>query len=60
MSIFKKLSQINKDIEILEASGKIKAAEVLHKKFIKEAQVAAPANQTNYRATPNPVQQRTV
>jgi len=38
MSIFKKLSQINKDIEILEAAGKIKSAEVLHQKFIKEAQ----------------------
>jgi hypothetical protein len=60
MNKFQKLSQIIKDIEILEAAGKIKAAEILHNKFIKEAQVAAPANQTNYRATPNPVQQRTV
>jgi len=47
MSIFKKLSQINKDIEILEAAGKIKSAEVLHKKFIKEAQIVAP-NRTYY------------
>lgn len=60
MNKLQKLYQINHDIELLEDAGKIKAAEVLHKKFIKEAQVVAPANQTNYRATPNPVQQRTV
>ena len=46
MSKFKKLSQLNKDIELLEAAGKIKAAEVLHHKFIKEAQYAMPQMMT--------------
>jgi hypothetical protein len=40
MSKFQQLSQLNHDIEILEAAGKIKAATVLHNKFIKEAQLA--------------------
>lgn len=60
MSKFQKLSQINKDIELLENAGKIVAAEVLHQKFIKEAQEAPPVKQMNYRATPSPVQERTV
>jgi hypothetical protein len=42
MNKFQKLSQLNKDIELLENAGKIKAAEVLHKKFIREAQYAMP------------------
>ena len=60
MNKLQKLSQINHDIEILEAAGKIKAAEVLHKKFIKEAQVVAP-NRTNYGpSSVNPQQQNYV
>ena len=42
MNKFQKLSQLNKDIELLESAGKIKAAEVLHKKFIREAQYGMP------------------
>jgi hypothetical protein len=42
MNKFQKLSQLNKDIELLENAGKLKAADVLHKKFIKEAQYAMP------------------
>ena len=42
MNKSQKLYQISKDIEILENAGKIKAAEVLHQKFIKEAQYAMP------------------
>ena len=42
MNKFQKLSQLNKDIELLENAGKLKAADVLHKKFIKEAQFAMP------------------
>ena len=38
MNKFQKLAQLNRDIELLENAGKIKAAEVLHQKFIKEAQ----------------------
>jgi hypothetical protein len=38
MSVFKKLSSLNQDIELLESFGDIKAATILHKKFIKEAQ----------------------
>ena len=38
MSLFQKLSQINKDIVLLESFGDFKAANVLHKKFIREAQ----------------------
>ena len=43
MNKFHKLAEINRDIELLENAGKIKAAEILHKKFIKEAQFAMPA-----------------
>jgi hypothetical protein len=42
MNKFQKLAQLNRDIELLENAGKIKAAEVLHQKFIKEAQYAMP------------------
>ena len=60
MNQFLKLSQINKDIELLEDAGKIKAAEVLHKKFIKEAQAIAQ-NRTNYGpSSVNPQQQNYV
>jgi hypothetical protein len=38
MNKLQKLAQLNKDIELLEAAGKFKAAEVLQKKFVKEAQ----------------------
>ena len=38
MNKFQKLAQLNRDIELLENAGKIKAAEIMHKKFIKEAQ----------------------
>lgn len=38
MNKFQKLARLNRDIELLENAGKIKAAEVLHQKFIKEAQ----------------------
>lgn len=40
MNKFQKLAQLNRDIELLENAGKIKSAEVLHKKFLKEAQAA--------------------
>lgn len=39
MNKFQKLSQLNKDIELLEKVGKFEAAEVLQKKFVKEAQI---------------------
>jgi len=55
---FKKLKQLSNDIDLLERSGKYSAAEVLHKKFIKEAQVIN--NIQNYRARPGIVNQRTV
>jgi len=38
MNKFQKLAQLNRDIELLENAGKIKAADVLHQKFIKESQ----------------------
>jgi hypothetical protein len=38
MNKFQKLAQINRDIELLENAGKFQAAEVLQRKFIKEAQ----------------------
>ena len=55
---FKKLKQLSNDIDLLEQSGKYSAAEVLHKKFIKEAQVVN--NVQNYQARPGTVNQRTV
>jgi hypothetical protein len=42
MNKFQKLAQLNQDIELLENAGKIEAANILHKKFIKEAQYAMP------------------
>lgn len=42
MNKFQKLAQLNKDIELLENAGKIKAADILHQKFIKEAQYGMP------------------
>ena len=42
MNKFQKLAQINQDIELLENAGKIEAANILHKKFIKESQYAMP------------------
>lgn len=59
MNKFQKLSLINKDIEILETAGKIKAAEVLHQKFIKEAQVTAPVNQNRTYYGPSSVNPET-
>jgi hypothetical protein len=38
MNKFQKLAQLNKDIELLEKVGKFEAANVLQKKFLKEAQ----------------------
>lgn len=38
MNKFEKLAKLNKDIEVLENAGKFKAAEILQKKFLKEAQ----------------------
>ena len=43
MSVFKKLSSLNQDIELLESFGDIKAATILHKKFIKESQSLMPS-----------------
>ena len=42
MDKFQKLSQLSKEIQILETAGKIKSAEILHKKFIKESQYMMP------------------
>lgn len=39
MNKLQKLAQLNKDIELLEKVGKFEAAEVLQKKFVKEAQI---------------------
>jgi hypothetical protein len=39
MNKFQKLAQLNRDIELLEKAGKIKSADILHQKFIKEAQL---------------------
>jgi hypothetical protein len=55
---FKKLKELSNDIDLLEQSGKYSAAEVLHKKFIKEAQTVN--NIQNYQARPGTVNQRTV
>lgn len=38
MNKLQKLAQLNRDIELLENAGKFKAAEILQKKFVKEAQ----------------------
>lgn len=55
---FKKLKQLSNDIDLLEQSGKYTAAEVLHKKFIKEAQTVT--NVQNYQARPGDVNERLV
>lgn len=68
MNKFQKLSQLNKDIELLENAGKIKAADILHKKFIKEAQYAMPLTYNPMMFNPmmfnpmayNPMMARTV
>jgi hypothetical protein len=41
MNKLQKLAQLNKDIELLENAGKFKAAEVMQRKFLKEAQADA-------------------
>jgi len=51
-----KLKQLSIDIDLLETNGKYSAAEVLHKKFIKEAQ--AVNNVERYQARPGTVNQR--
>jgi hypothetical protein len=38
MNKFQKLAELNKDIELLEAYGKLKSASILHDKFIRVAQ----------------------
>jgi len=40
MNKFQKLAQLNQDIELLENAGKFRAAEVLQRKFLREAQAA--------------------
>ncbi len=61
MNKFQKLAQLNRDIELLENAGKIKAADILHQKFIKEAQYMMPQmmpmmmNPTMYSMMPRPV-----
>lgn len=42
MKKFAHLYQLNKEIELLENAGKLRSAEILHKKFIKEAQYMMP------------------
>jgi len=44
MNKFNKLAQLNKDIELLEAYGKLKSASILHDKFIRVAQEFYPSN----------------
>jgi hypothetical protein len=44
MNKFQKLAELNKDIELLEAYGKIKSASILHDKFIRVAQKVYPSN----------------
>jgi hypothetical protein len=41
MNNFQKLAQLSRDIELLENAGKFDAAEVLQRKFLKEAQADA-------------------
>jgi hypothetical protein len=42
MDKFQKLAQLKKDIELLENAGQIRAAEIMHQKFIKESQYMMP------------------
>jgi hypothetical protein len=44
MNKFNKLAQLNKDIDLLEANEKFKAASILHDKFIRLAQKVYPSN----------------
>jgi hypothetical protein len=44
MATHKELLRLNHDIEVLENAGLIKAASILHKKFIKEAQAVPGAS----------------
>jgi len=44
MNKFQKLAELNKDIELLKAYGKIKSASILHDKFIRVAQEFYPSN----------------
>ena len=39
MNNFQKLAQISRDIELLENAGKFDAAEILQRKFVREAQL---------------------
>ena len=50
MNNFQKLAQLSRDIELLENAGKFDAAEVLQRKFLKEAQAAFnyPSTEKNY------------
>lgn len=50
MNNFQKLAQLSRDIELLESAGKFDAAEVLQRKFLKEAQAAFnyPSTEKNY------------
>ena len=48
MSIYKKLMDLNQDIEILENYQDFKAANILHKKFIREAQSLTPNRNTGF------------
>jgi hypothetical protein len=41
MNNFQKLAQLNRDIELLENAGKFDAAEVLQRKFVREAQLVS-------------------
>lgn len=49
MTKLHKLAQLNKDIELLESYGDFKAADVLHKKFIREAQIKPTSYATEDR-----------
>jgi hypothetical protein len=50
MNNFQKLAQLSRDIELLENAGKFDAAEVLQRKFLKEAQAVFnyPSTEKNY------------
>jgi hypothetical protein len=52
MNKFQKLAQLNRDIELLESAGKIKAADILHQKFIKEAQYPMPMAYNPFMVNP--------
>lgn len=50
MATHQELLRLNHDIEVLENAGLIKAASILHKKFIKEAQAAPQTGPQSYVA----------